>query len=132
MTPEKEARHIIRSIRRHVRLLNRKWAEMNQRTNEWQARIDEILERMIVFHAAMDDLHGRLQDVEKEKSRWQPVGDIIVDNLQEEIDLTKVRVGYHYFIQDCNYIDMVYERFLASIVGVHPDGHIPSIFLMIP
>ena len=94
MTPEKEARHIIRSIRRHVRLLNRKWAEMNQRTNEWQARIDEILERMIVFHAAMDDLHGRLQDVEKEKSRWQPVGDIIVDNLQEEIDLTKVRVGY--------------------------------------
>ena len=44
MSPEKEARHLIKKIRRQVRLLNRKWAEMNQACNEWQARIEETSE----------------------------------------------------------------------------------------
>ena len=42
--PEREARHVIRKIRRQVRLLNRKWAEVNQKSNEWQHQIDETLE----------------------------------------------------------------------------------------
>ena len=44
MTSEQEARRIIQKIRRQVLLLNRKWAEINQRSNEWQHRIDETLE----------------------------------------------------------------------------------------
>ena len=44
MTPEQEARHIIKKIRHHVRLLNRKWAEVNQRSNEWQHKLEETLE----------------------------------------------------------------------------------------
>ena len=43
-SPEREARHLIKKIRRHIRLLNRKWAELNQGCNEWQARLDEVLE----------------------------------------------------------------------------------------
>ena len=39
-----EARHLIRKIRRQVRLLNRKWVEINQRSNEWQRKIDEVIE----------------------------------------------------------------------------------------
>ena len=44
MTAEQEARHIIKKIRQHVRLLNRKWAEVNQKSNEWQHCIDETVE----------------------------------------------------------------------------------------
>ena len=44
MTPEQEARHIIKKIRRHVRLLNRKWAEVNQRSNEWHHKLEETVE----------------------------------------------------------------------------------------
>ena len=43
LTPEQEARHIIRKIRHHVRLLNRKWAEVHQKSIEWQARIEDTL-----------------------------------------------------------------------------------------
>ena len=43
-SPEQEARSIIKKIRRYVRLLNRKWVELNQRSNEWQHCIDETLE----------------------------------------------------------------------------------------
>ena len=44
VSAEQEARRIIKKIRRQVLLLNRKWAEINQRSNEWQHRIDETLE----------------------------------------------------------------------------------------
>ena len=43
-SPEREARQLIKKIRRHIRLLNRKWTELNQGSNEWQARLDEVLE----------------------------------------------------------------------------------------
>ncbi len=44
MTPDQEARHIMKKIRRHVRLMNRKWVELNQHSNEWQHRLDAVLE----------------------------------------------------------------------------------------
>lgn len=43
-SPEREARHLIKKIRRQVRLLNRKWAEVNQGSNEWQVRVEEVIE----------------------------------------------------------------------------------------
>ncbi|XP_052832324.1 dystrophin isoform X2 [Octopus bimaculoides] len=89
MSPEREAHYLIRKIRRQVRLVNRKWAEINQSCNEWQSQIDEVLEKMTVFHEAMDYLNEQLQESEDEKSKWQHVGDVIIENLQEEIDLTK-------------------------------------------
>ena len=49
-SPEKEARHLIKKIRRHIRLLNRKWTELNQGCNEWQARLDEVLEVYITIY----------------------------------------------------------------------------------
>lgn len=45
---------------------------------------------MTVFHEAMDYLNEQLQESEDEKFKWQHVGDVIIENLQEEIDLTKV------------------------------------------
>ena len=44
MTPDQEARHVVKKIRRHVRLMNRKWVELNQHSNEWQHRIEAVLE----------------------------------------------------------------------------------------
>lgn len=39
---DKEAQHLIKKIRRQVRLLNRKWTEVNQGCNEWQSRIETV------------------------------------------------------------------------------------------
>ena len=47
---------------------------------------------MTVFHEAMDYLDEQLQESEDEKSKWKPVGDVIIENLQDEIDLTKVKI----------------------------------------
>ena len=43
-SPEHEAQELIKKIRRQIRLLNRKWAELNQNCNQWQAILDEVSE----------------------------------------------------------------------------------------
>ncbi|XP_067674722.1 dystrophin-like isoform X3 [Haliotis asinina] len=89
VSADMDARHLIKKIRRQVRLLNRKWIEINQRSNEWQSKIDEVIEKMAMFHEAMEDLNGHLLQAEQEKAKWVSVGDIIIENLQDEIDATK-------------------------------------------
>lgn len=44
-----EAQHLIIKIRRQVRLLNRKWTELNQGCHEWQSRIGHASEVELLF-----------------------------------------------------------------------------------
>ena len=46
---------------------------------------------MVMFHDAMDDMQQLLTEAEREKAKWQPVGDVLLEALQTEID--KVKVG---------------------------------------
>ncbi len=45
---------------------------------------------MQIFHKLLEDVHHRLLEVEREKARWQPVPDVMLDSLQDEIDTCKV------------------------------------------
>ncbi|BFZ09985.1 hypothetical protein BsWGS_13023 [Bradybaena similaris] len=86
---EKDARLLIRKIRSQVRLLNQRWAELNQNCFKWQMKLDEVVERMMMFHDSMDCLHDRLVAAEREIKDWPNVADIIIGELQAEIDRTK-------------------------------------------
>ncbi|KAH9509038.1 hypothetical protein Btru_048865 [Bulinus truncatus] len=88
-TPEKDARHLIRKLRHQVRLLNKKWQELKTNTVKWQMKLDEVIERMGIFHESMDSLHDRLVAAEREVKDWPSVADIIIGELQTEIDRTK-------------------------------------------
>ena len=46
---------------------------------------------MTFFQDAMDDLNDSLLKAEGERNKWHPVGDILIENLQFEIEKTKVR-----------------------------------------
>ncbi|XP_069136952.1 dystrophin-like isoform X1 [Argopecten irradians] len=88
-SPEKEARHLIKKICRQVRLLNRKWVEINQGCNEWQARIEEVTEKMVVLQDGLENLNSRLREAEQEKTKWSPIADMIIENLPAEIEKIK-------------------------------------------
>ncbi|XP_052240299.1 dystrophin-like isoform X2 [Dreissena polymorpha] len=88
-SPERDARQLIVKIRRQIRLLNRKWVELNQGCKQWQAVLDEVSEKMTYFQDAMDDLKESLTKAENEKNTWKPVADILIENLQYEIEKTK-------------------------------------------
>jgi len=48
---------------------------------------------MVLFHNALDDLQQRLNDAEREKSKWQLVDDLLVENLAAEVDHCKVSIS---------------------------------------
>ena len=50
ITPEQETKQLMRKIRKYVRLLNRKWAELNQRIHEWQHQLDDTMSVSIDNH----------------------------------------------------------------------------------
>ncbi|XP_052810329.1 dystrophin-like isoform X2 [Mya arenaria] len=88
-SPEREARQLVKKIRRQVRLLNRKWVELNQSCNQWQAILDEVSEKMTYFQDALDDLQESLSRAEAEKNTWPLIADILIENLPFEIEKTK-------------------------------------------
>ena len=47
-------------------------------------------QKMTYFQDAMEDLNEGLMTAENEMHKWQPVGDILIENLQKEIDKIKV------------------------------------------
>lgn len=51
-----------------------------------------FFQKMMFFQDAMDDLKDSLVRAEAEKDRWQPVADILIENLQHEIEKTKVKM----------------------------------------
>ncbi|XP_012946043.2 dystrophin [Aplysia californica] len=86
---ENDAPNLMRNIKRQVHVLNKKWTELNQSCLNWQIKLDEVAERMSIFHESMDNLHDRLVAAERETRDWPNVGDIIIGELQTEIDRTK-------------------------------------------
>ncbi len=48
-------------------------------------------QKMQIFHKLLEDVHHKLLEVEREKARWQPVPDVVLESLQDEIDTCKVR-----------------------------------------
>ncbi|KAK7483312.1 hypothetical protein BaRGS_00025479 [Batillaria attramentaria] len=89
VSSEKDTQQLIQKIRKQVHVLHRRWGDLNQNCVTWQSRLDEVLEKMTLFHEAMDDLDQRLTAAEREKASWQGVGDILIKELQQEIDTTK-------------------------------------------
>ncbi|XP_078330229.1 dystrophin-like isoform X4 [Crassostrea virginica] len=84
-----EAQHLIIKIRRQVRLLNRKWTELNQGCHEWQSRIGQAAEIMSHLQSGLEKMEEHLVHAEQAKSKWTAAEDVSRDNLQREIQHTK-------------------------------------------
>ncbi|KAL8624974.1 hypothetical protein ACOMHN_039861 [Nucella lapillus] len=84
-----EAQQLIAKIRQQVTQLDKRWVDLNHTCRLWQARLDEVLERITLFHESMDDVDQQLTSAERERGSWQRVGDILIKELQPEMDNTK-------------------------------------------
>ncbi|MGH0122756.1 UNVERIFIED_CONTAM: hypothetical protein FKN15_029460 [Acipenser sinensis] len=66
------------------------WERLNGRSADWQKKLDEALERLLELQEAMDELDLKLHQAEMVKQGWQPVGDLLIDSLQDHIEKLKV------------------------------------------
>ncbi|XP_043556668.1 dystrophin isoform X1 [Chiloscyllium plagiosum] len=88
-TPEENAQAVARVIRKHAEEVKLEWDKLSTRSADWQKRIDEALQRLLELQDAMDELNRKLRQAEATRDTWQPVGDLLIDSLQDHIEKVK-------------------------------------------
>ncbi|XP_058884865.1 dystrophin-like isoform X11 [Acipenser ruthenus] len=83
------AQNISRILRKESDDVKTEWERLNRRSADWQKKLDEALERLLELQEAMDELDLKLHQAEMVKQGWQPVGDLLIDSLQDHIEKLK-------------------------------------------
>lgn len=90
LPPEERAQNVTRLLRKQAEEVNAEWDKLNLRSADWQRKIDEALERLQELQEAADELDLKLRQAEVIKGSWQPVGDLLIDSLQDHLEKVKV------------------------------------------
>ncbi|XP_043448466.1 utrophin isoform X2 [Prionailurus bengalensis] len=88
LTPEERAQKIAKAMRKQSSEVKEKWESLNAVTSNWQKQVDKALEKLRDLQGAMDDLDVDMKEVEAVRNGWKPVGDLLIDSLQDHIEKT--------------------------------------------
>ncbi|KAM6992528.1 utrophin isoform 4-T4 [Tautogolabrus adspersus] len=88
LTPEDKARVLARAIRKQTGEVRERWERLKGHMGGWQSQVEGALERLQELQSSMDQLDLRLTRAEEAKATWQPVGDLLIDSLQDHIERT--------------------------------------------
>ncbi|XP_028903681.1 utrophin isoform X4 [Ornithorhynchus anatinus] len=88
LTPEEKAQRIAKTMRKQSSEVKGKWESLNAVTSSWQKQVDKALEKLKDLQGAMDDLDADMKEAETVRNGWKPVGDLLIDSLQDHIDKT--------------------------------------------
>ncbi|XP_051871046.1 dystrophin isoform X2 [Pristis pectinata] len=88
-TPEENIQNVARVIRKYTEEVKVEWDKLSTRSVDWQKRIDDALKRLLELQDSMDELNLKLRQAEAIKDTWQPVGDLLIDSLQDHIEKVK-------------------------------------------
>ncbi|XP_074846537.1 utrophin isoform X2 [Carettochelys insculpta] len=88
LTPEEKAQRIAKAMRKQSSEVKEKWESLNASANSWQKQVEKALEKLKDVQCAMDDLDADLKEAENVRNGWKPVGDLLIDSLQEHIEKT--------------------------------------------
>ncbi|XP_058880104.1 utrophin-like isoform X5 [Acipenser ruthenus] len=88
LTPEEKAQRLAKAIRKRSVELKEKWQRLNAHAGSWQQQVDKALGKLRDLQGAMDELDVHLTETESVRAGWQPVGDLLIDSLQDHIDKT--------------------------------------------
>ncbi|XP_068773160.1 dystrophin isoform X10 [Struthio camelus] len=90
LSPEERAQNVAKLLRRQADDLKTEWDKLNLNSADWQKKIDDALGRLQGLQEAMDELDLKLRQAEVFKASWQPVGDLLIDSLQDHLEKVKV------------------------------------------
>ncbi|XP_029417816.1 utrophin [Nannospalax galili] len=88
LTPEERAQRLAKAMRKQSSEVKEKWENLNVGTSNWQKQVDKALEKLRDLQGAMDDLDVDMKEAEAVRNVWKPVGDLLIDSLQDHIEKT--------------------------------------------
>uniref|UniRef100_A0A671Z332 Dystrophin n=1 Tax=Sparus aurata TaxID=8175 RepID=A0A671Z332_SPAAU len=122
ISPEERAQNVGRVLRKEADDVMVKWDRLNADSADWQRRLELALDRLMELQEAEDLLDGQLRQAEMVKEAWEPVGDLLIDSLPENIEKVKEFQDEIAPIQD----DVTHMNQLASTFGPHDIQLSPS------
>ncbi|KAM4905330.1 dystrophin isoform 4-T4 [Sylvia borin] len=90
LSPEERAHNVPKLLQRQADEVRAEWDKLNLQSADWQKKIDDALQRLQGLQEAMDELDLKLRQAEAFKGSWQPVGDLLIDSLQDHLEKVKV------------------------------------------
>ncbi|XP_059509836.1 uncharacterized protein LOC132210882 isoform X3 [Stegostoma tigrinum] len=87
-TPEERAQRIAKAVRKQSTEVKENWEQLKTRASNWQKQVEKALEKLQELQKALDDLEAHVITAEGVHTDWQPVGDLLIDSLQDHIDKT--------------------------------------------
>ncbi|XP_033003089.1 dystrophin isoform X3 [Lacerta agilis] len=118
---EERAQNVTRLLRRQADEVKTEWDKLNLQSTEWQKKIDEALERLQELQEAMDELDLKLRQAEALKGSWQPVGDLLIDSLQDHLEKLKVyQAEIAPLKENVNNVNDLAHQFTSSEIQLSP------------
>lgn len=98
LTPEEKAQKIAKAMRKQSAEVKERWESLNTCANSWQKQVDKALEKLKDLQCSMDDLDADLREAENVQNGWKPVGDTLMDSLQDHIDKATVSACFIFHV----------------------------------
>uniref|UniRef100_A0A8C5M141 Dystrophin n=1 Tax=Leptobrachium leishanense TaxID=445787 RepID=A0A8C5M141_9ANUR len=121
MHADDQGKNVSKILHKQVDDVNTEWDRLNVSSAEWQKKIDEALERLQELEEAMDELDHKLHHAEAMKGSWQPVGDLLIDSLQDHIGKIKTyRADIAPIKNNVNQVNELAHQFSATDIQLSP------------
>nr|XP_014433950.1 dystrophin isoform X7 [Pelodiscus sinensis] len=121
LSPEERAQNVSKLLRRQADEVKTEWDKLNLHSADWQKKIDEALERLQELQESVDELDLKLRQAEVTKSSWQPVGDLLIDSLQDHLEKVKVyQAEIEPIKENVNHVNDLAHQFTSSDIPLSP------------
>ncbi|XP_066434053.1 dystrophin isoform X1 [Eleutherodactylus coqui] len=118
---EEQSKNVSRILQKQVDDVGTEWDKLNVHSVEWQKKLDDALERLQELQDAMDELDHKLRQAEAMKGSWQPVGDLLIDSLQDHIGKIKAfRAEIAPIKNNVNQVNDLAHQFKATDIQLSP------------
>ncbi|XP_056412125.1 dystrophin isoform X4 [Hyla sarda] len=118
---EEQSKNVSRILQKQVDDVRNEWDKLNVGSLEWQKKLDDALERLQELQDAMDELDHKLCQAEAMKGSWQPVGDLLIDSLQDHIGKIKTfRAEIAPIKNNVNQVNDLAHQFNATDIQLSP------------
>uniref|UniRef100_A0A8C2CPE0 Dystrophin n=1 Tax=Cyprinus carpio TaxID=7962 RepID=A0A8C2CPE0_CYPCA len=125
VSPEERVQNVGHILRKEVEDVTVRWKNLGAASIDWQQQLELAMERLMELQDAQDQLDFKLRQAETVKNSWKPVGELLIDDLQNHIDRVKVSVFQEEIapIQDnVNQVNQLASTFRPPDIQLSPDN----------
>ncbi|XP_062373471.1 dystrophin [Sardina pilchardus] len=89
VTSEDRAQNVGRVLQKEMDDVKSEWTRLQVALIDWQRTLENRLQRLLELYKAEDHLEMQLKEAEMVKESWEPVTELQLDSLQDNIDCVK-------------------------------------------